>query len=409
MRPLPPVAILAGGLATRLRPLTETIPKSLVPVNGRPFIEHQLELLRACGIRRAVLCAGFLGDQIVDYVGNGARFGIEVQYSSEGERLLGTGGAIQQALPLLGERFFVLYGDSYLRCDYGAIFEAFCRSSRQALMTVFRNDDQWDMSNVEYSGGCIRAYSKRERTPQMHYIAATLRSIWPPSTKGFWKRINWPAMRSANGSTRWGRGKALRSCPDIWDNRKKSEARRAAMTNAVRAIFLDRDGVLNRAIVSGGKPYPPQTLEEFRLFPDARPAVEELRRAGFRLIVVTNQPDVARGTQSREMVERMHERLWGELRVDDIFVCWHDDRDGCPCRKPKPGLLFAAQLKHGIDLGRSFMVGDRWRDMEAGHRAGCRTIFIDYHYNERRPAVAPAASAKSLREATDWILAHETD
>ena len=167
---LPPVAILAGGLATRLRPLTENIPKSLLPINGRPFIDHQLRLLRRAGIRQVVLCVGFLGQQIIEYVGNGSRFGLHVRYSSEGERLLGTGGALKRALPLLGPEFFVLYGDSYLDCDYRAVFAAFRASARPALMTVFRNENQWDTSNVEFSDGSIRAYSKQQRTPHMHHI-----------------------------------------------------------------------------------------------------------------------------------------------------------------------------------------------------------------------------------------------
>ncbi len=133
-----PVAILAGGLATRLQPLTTTIPKALVEVNGEPFIAHQLRLLRAHGITRVVICAGYLGDMLQAYVGDGAEFGVQVRFAFDGTRLLGTAGALKQALPLLGEAFFVLYGDSYLPCDYGTIQTAFEQSGRLALMTVFR-------------------------------------------------------------------------------------------------------------------------------------------------------------------------------------------------------------------------------------------------------------------------------
>lgn len=167
---LPSVAILAGGLATRLRPFTDTIPKSLVPINGRPFIAHQLDLLRASGITKAVICAGFKGDQIIDYVGDGGKFGVEVRYSSEGERLLGTGGALRRALPLLGPDFFVVYGDSYLRCDYRGVYDAFRNSRRLALMTVFQNENQWDTSNVRFVNERIVAYDKTARTADMHHI-----------------------------------------------------------------------------------------------------------------------------------------------------------------------------------------------------------------------------------------------
>lgn len=167
---LPPIAILAGGLATRLRPLTDTKPKSLIPVNGRPFIEHQLEALRAGGFRRAVICAGFLGDWIADCIQDGHRFGLDVRYSFDGPVLLGTGGAICKALPLLGSEFFVIYGDSYLCCDHKAVFDSFRRSNKMALMTVFQNDGQWDRSNVEFSKGEIRDYSKQRQTKRMRHI-----------------------------------------------------------------------------------------------------------------------------------------------------------------------------------------------------------------------------------------------
>jgi NDP-sugar pyrophosphorylase family protein len=165
-----PVAILAGGLATRLRPITEKIPKSLVEIAGEPFLAHQLRLLHSHGIRKAVLCVGYLGEMIERDFGNGARFGIELQYSFDGPVLLGTGGALRQALPLLGDAFFVLYGDSYLPVDYAAVEAAWLASGKDALMTVFRNEGAWDTSNVEFSGGEIARYDKRDRTPAMHYI-----------------------------------------------------------------------------------------------------------------------------------------------------------------------------------------------------------------------------------------------
>jgi NDP-sugar pyrophosphorylase family protein len=165
-----PVAILAGGLATRLRPTTETIPKALIEINGEPFLAHQLRLLNRSGIERVVLCVGYLGEQIQQYAGNGSRFGVRVEYSYDGPRLLGTAGAIRQALAMLGESFFVLYGDSYLPCDYRAVERTFLDSGKLGLMTVFRNEGQWDTSNVEFSGGQLLAYDKRSRTPRMRHI-----------------------------------------------------------------------------------------------------------------------------------------------------------------------------------------------------------------------------------------------
>ena len=165
-----PVAILAGGLAIRLRPLTEKIPKALVAIGGEPFIAHQLRLLRANGVDKVVLCAGYLGEMLREYVGDVQRFGIHVEYSFDGPTLRGTAGALRQALPLLGEAFMVSYGDSYLPCDYCGIQRFFLESGKPGLMTVFRNEGMWDTSNVEFENGRILAYDKKHRTERMRFI-----------------------------------------------------------------------------------------------------------------------------------------------------------------------------------------------------------------------------------------------
>ena len=175
--PLPTLALLAGGLATRMRPVTETLPKSLLPVAGEPFIAHQLRRIAAEGIGEIVICAGHLGKQIADFVGDGARFGCAVRYSWDGPQLLGTGGALRQALPLLGERFLVLYGDSLLPVRFAPVWQTFADSTMPALMTVFRNEGRWDTSNVEFLDGIIRVYDKRARTPRMRHIDYGLGAI----------------------------------------------------------------------------------------------------------------------------------------------------------------------------------------------------------------------------------------
>ena len=169
------------------------------------------------------------------------------------------------------------------------------------------------------------------------------------------------------------------------------------------AVFLDRDGVLNESFTGAdGVPRPPAGLAEFRLIADAAAACLRLGELGFMRIVVTNQPDVARGAQKREVVEAIHERLRASLPIDDIRTCYHDDGDLCDCRKPKPGLLESAARDWGIDLAASYMIGDRWRDVEAGQRAGCTTILIDTH--EARPlAVEPDLRVDSLGAAVRWI------
>jgi NDP-sugar pyrophosphorylase family protein len=163
-------AVLAGGTATRLRPITETIPKAMVEVAGRPFIDHQLDLLRRHGVRRVVLCLGYRGEQVEAHLGDGASRGLDVRYAYDGPRLLGTGGALKRAAPLLGDVFWVLYGDSYMDIDYAAVLADFLSKGALGLMTVLRNDDRWDRSNVVFRDGRLVRYDKRNRTADMAHI-----------------------------------------------------------------------------------------------------------------------------------------------------------------------------------------------------------------------------------------------
>ncbi len=165
-----PVVILAGGLATRLRPITEKIPKALVEINGEPFVAHQLRLLRRNGVERVVMSVAYKGEMIQEFAGDGSGYGLHIDYVFDGPTYLGTGGAIRNALPYLGESFLTLYGDSYLPCDLASVQAAFTASGLQALMTVYENDGLFDTSNVEFSGGRIIRYDKRERTTSMRHI-----------------------------------------------------------------------------------------------------------------------------------------------------------------------------------------------------------------------------------------------
>jgi D-glycero-D-manno-heptose 1,7-bisphosphate phosphatase len=174
-----------------------------------------------------------------------------------------------------------------------------------------------------------------------------------------------------------------------------------------RAVFLDRDGVLNEPIVRDHKPYPPATVEEIVVAADAESSLKHLKHRGFLLLVVTNQPDVRRGICNKLDVEEIHKFLSEQLPLDDFFVCYHDDEDLCRCRKPLPGLLLDGAAKYGVDLERSYLIGDRWRDIDAGAAAGCRTVMVDRGYKERQPTALPDASVRSLSEAVNWILTQE--
>jgi D-glycero-D-manno-heptose 1,7-bisphosphate phosphatase len=173
-----------------------------------------------------------------------------------------------------------------------------------------------------------------------------------------------------------------------------------------RAVFLDRDGVVNRAVVRNGRPHPPASADDLEVLPGVPGALEKLKRAGFETIVVTNQPDIARGTTTSSAVDAINERLQAALRIDAVFVCPHDESDRCRCRKPLPGLLEMAAEARTIDLRSSYLVGDRWRDIDAGRAAGCTTFFVDYRYDERRPD-APDYVVASLAEAAEIIIGIE--
>lgn len=171
----------------------------------------------------------------------------------------------------------------------------------------------------------------------------------------------------------------------------------------VKAVFLDRDGVINANLERDGRPVGPTSLAEFRILPGVPEAARRLKDAGFLLVVVTNQPDVATGRTAKATMDAMHAEIRRLMPIDDFEICFHTDADDCSCRKPKPGLILEAAAKHGIDLAASTMVGDRWRDVLAGQAAGCRTIMVDHGYVQDRPSV-PDRTATSLAEATKFIL-----
>jgi D-glycero-D-manno-heptose 1,7-bisphosphate phosphatase len=180
----------------------------------------------------------------------------------------------------------------------------------------------------------------------------------------------------------------------------------SAATESKRAVFLDRDGVINRSLERDSKPYPPRNLAEFEILPEVPAALARLKTAGFLLIVATNQPDVGRGTLTREIVEKIHAYMLAQLPIDRVEVCFHPGKGAsdCDCRKPKPGMLRRAAIELNIDLSQSWMVGDRWRDVDCGHAAGCKTVFIDRGYSEELKQT-PDFLARNLAEAADIILA----
>ena len=177
---------------------------------------------------------------------------------------------------------------------------------------------------------------------------------------------------------------------------------------AVKAVFLDRDGVLNKFFLRDGTPRPPAGLDEVEIYPDAAEALRRLKQAGYLLVVVTNQPDIARGTQTRAAVDQINAALGAALPIDEFVVCPHDNADHCICRKPKPGMVLEAAARHAVDLRQSYLIGDRWRDIDCGAAAGVRTVFIERGYRERAPQHAPDFVSESLGAAVEWLLSNSS-
>lgn len=378
-----PVAILAGGLASRLRPLTEHIPKALVEVAGRPFIDWQLELLAAHGIERVVVCAGYLGEMIEGHVDDGSRFGLQVRYSHDGETLLGTGGAIRKALDLLGDEFFVLYGDSYLPIDYGAVARAFSEASVPGLMTVYPNHGLWDASNVWMEGDRVRLYDKAAKLPEMRHIDYGLsvyrREVFLRHMAGekldlselMKDLVVRQEMAAFEVDHRFYEIGSLDGIADLERYLGRSK----------KTVFFDRDGVLNEIVMRESMVGSPRATNEFRLKEGAKELIQAAREAGFACIVVTNQPDMERGLLPQVDLDAMHRVLERELTPDGIEVCPASSAEDRR-KKPNPGMILDAAEKHGIDLRQSWIVGDTTKDIEAGKRAGIGTILLATGYNQ---------------------------
>ena len=378
-----PIAILAGGLATRLRPLTERIPKALVEVAGRPFVDWQLELLASAGIKRVVFCVGYLGEMIEAHVGDGARFGLDVAYSYDGPTLLGTGGALRQALPLLGKEFLVLYGDSYLPIDYAAVAEAFLKSGKLGLMTVLKNEGRWDSCNVCMDGGELRLYDKKARLPEMQHIdygltAFRAEAFSQRSAEAFdlaevmRELVAKKEIAAFEVSERFYEIGSPAGIADL-DAYLLPENRRPA-------IFFDRDGIINEVVMRDGAACSPREASAFRFKPGIREAFEAARDAGFLRIIVTNQPDVERGQIPRHEYEAMQTLVRETLQPDGFEAC-EASSNADRRKKPNPGMLLDAAAQLGVDLKNSWIVGDTWKDVQAGRSAGVRTILLATDYN----------------------------
>ena len=426
------LAIIAGGKGTRLGGLAGDVPKVLVPVGGKPVLQHQLELAAAAGIGSVSIFAGHLAGAIKDFVGDGARFGLSVRVHVEAEPL-GNAGALIGALDALPEQFFVVYGDVMLAVDLAAMARSHVEREADFTAFVHPNDHPYDSDIVEADGDgwitAIHAYPHPQEAFFANRVNAALYAVRREALRGFApgpRDFTWHIMPGliAGGA----RVMSYESSEYIKDmgtpdrlGRVEQDlaAGRLAGGNAsgFPAVFLDRDGTLNEEVGFLAR------HEQLALLPGAGDALRRLRQAGYRLVVITNQPVIARGEASEDDVAAIHRKLEWELGkarafVDGIYLCPHHPDAGfpgergelkgpCDCRKPGGALVDRACRDHGIDLARSWMIGDRTADIEMARRKGLRSVLVRTGEGGRdgKYQAAPDHVAADIGAAAEHIIA----
>lgn len=373
--------ILAGGRGTRMRPLTDRLPKPMIEFNGRPFMSYLVEQLGEQGFDRVLMLLGYLPDAIRDYFGDGSSHGVSIDYSvSQPDDL--TSKRMQLAADRLQDSFMLLYCDNYVPFDMEEHWEAYQSIGLPAMTSVYANEDGYSRDNVSVSpDGRLLTFDRSRSAPDLHGVEIGYAIL----TRDMMNRLPADGNELVEQALYPGLASEGQLGARVTRHRYYSvgSLHRLPLTEQFFArtptLILDRDGVLNER--------PPQadyvrSPEDFRWLPGAKEALAELSRAGYRVIVVSNQAGIGRGVMSEEDLERVHARMREEAaaaggRIDAIFYCPHDWEDGCDCRKPRPGMLFQAQRELQLDLSRTPFIGDDERDGEAARAAGSPYLSVD--------------------------------
>ncbi len=372
--------ILAGGLGTRMRPITDTVPKPMIQIHERPFLEYLIEELARHGIERVVLLLGYLPDIVREHFGDGRKFGVRIDYSVsavEDE----TGSRIRKAEHLMDPVFLLMYCDNYWPLRLGAMTRTFDDSGAAAQITAYRNADGYTRSNVRVGEqGLVDVYDRSRTAPGLAGVdigfalvrKEALRHIPGGGNPSFESTV-YPALVAASQLGAYVTDHRYYSIgsPERVESTERFFERRPA-------IILDRDGVLN---VRPPKAEYVTSADEFRWLPGAKEALALLKGAGYMVVVVSNQAGIARGALSEGALAEIHDRMRRDAEaagggIDAVYYCPHGWDDGCDCRKPNPGMLFAAQHDMDLDLSRTYFIGDDPRDVEAGEAAGCPTLLV---------------------------------
>lgn len=372
--------ILAGGLGTRMRPLTDTMPKPMIPVHGRPFLEYLVELLKKNGIEEIILLLGYLPEKITEHFGDGSKFGVKIRYEITPVEY-DTGTRIKHAEPLFAEQFLLMYCDNYWPLDLARLTAFYDAHNAPASVVVFDNKNHMTKNNMLVDAdGYVVKYDKSRTDPDLNgvdvgffILKKEVLERAPDGDFNFEKAIvtSLVADRKLAGYMTSHRYYSLGSIERMSVTEKFFEPRKIA--------FLDRDGVINTR--------PPKAdyvkrWEEFEFLPNAIEGIALLSKNGYEIYIISNQPGIARGVMTQADLDTIHKNMEKKLKEQDItlggiYVCPHGWDEGCDCRKPKPGLLYQAANEHYFDTTKAIFIGDDPRDAEAGAAAGSRTILME--------------------------------
>ena len=373
--------ILAGGYGTRLRPFTDTAPKPMYPINGRPFLEHIIDQIKTFGINEIVILLGYLPDVIIDYFGDGSKYGVKIEYSTTPQEYE-TGSRLKRANEegKIRDEFILLYCDNYCPINYQKLLDDYHKNDADIQLSAYLNLDGYTKNNLLINeNGKVELYDKTHTAEGLQGVEIAysimrrkVLDYIPEGNVNFEKTV-FPKVIS--------QGKMYATVTEhryysigSWERMKLTEK----FFSPQKYIFLDRDGTIN---VRAPKAYYVMSPDEFIWLPRAKEAILKLKKAGYIIILITNQPGIAKGLMTVEDLNNIHEKMQNDLaeigaKIDQIYTCNHGWDDGCRCRKPKPGMLFDAQKDNSLNLTKCYFIGDDERDQQAGIAAGCKVMRI---------------------------------
>jgi D-glycero-D-manno-heptose 1,7-bisphosphate phosphatase len=380
-----PLILLAGGRATRLKHLSNNVPKFLMPTRqGLSFADVQFGWIRAQGFRKVYVSVGYLGEKVVEYCGDGRKYGLDIQYFFDGDSPLGTGGAVRRIVEATGcDLFFVLYGDTILQLDAREVLVTFARSGFEGTMTVLRNPPAGHRPNADLQSSGLR-YSKTSPQTSWSHIDYGFLILRRSALLGFPRSGAYDLAEDLEALSMRGRIGGV-EVSEAFNEIGDPEALELFQRRFKRGlIVLDRDGVINRMLLNGvtGEIDSPMNADQVELVPGV---LESLRRAqslGYSFVIATNQPAAAKRKTTRKDLEAVHSKILkmlgeGGVIIHKSYICWHRREDACECRKPKPGLIRKALIDHPMcNFFKSWMVGDRIVDLEAGRSAGLSVAYL---------------------------------